>query len=220
MEPMMLEDYKEDNIPRSLQNLFNYFKQEDVTLDKNDLAVIFIYILMLESGFVTPDFLPLHEESAQTCDFHYKRLLLLTERMPKDWKRSKTSYRLSFVLIPCPINICSVTCILVSDELVVNCCVNNVNSSENHFSILLDPSLYIVNYGNYGIKRIFQNLKDLSLKFKNLISHPCKMLILQTGSLRAATLMSLPPELLNYILKYCDRQTRNRFQKMLKQPNK
>lgn len=213
----MLEDYKEDNIPRSLQNLFNYFKQEDVTLDKNDIAVIFIYILMLESGFVTPDFLLSHETSTHTCDFHYKRLLLLTERMPKDWKKSKTSYRLSFVLMSCPVNICSVTCILVSDELIVNCCVSNVYSSANHFSILLDPSLYIVNYGNYGVKRIFQNLKDLSVKFKNSISHPCKMLVLDRGPFRAATLMSLPPELLCYILKYCDRQTRNQFQKMLKQ---
>lgn len=209
MEPMLLEDYDgSTKVPLSFQNLFRYCIENGVGMDKNDLMAIFVYIMMLETGFVTPDYPNLQEET--TCNvhsnFHYQRFLHLTRTLPNNWKQNNI-YNFTFVLAPFIQHMCSVIGIIIADDFIVNCKVKGIDNSK--CCMLIDPSMFIVRGGSTLSSNIIQNLKALSVGFKNTISNSIKTLILEHYSLRSSSLQGLPPEILLKILNYCDRNTIN-----------
>ncbi|KAF5270817.1 hypothetical protein FQR65_LT17796 [Abscondita terminalis] len=195
MEPMMLEDYNGTKLPLSLENLFNFSKKNGLKLDKNDITAFFIYIMMLESGFVASDCPNLQEIT--TCnvhsDFHYQRFLFLSKFLPRDWKRDNI-YTLNFILPPFVQHLCTVIGIVVSDDIVVNCSIKNIDDAK--FCMLIDPSMYVVKSSNVHSVNMFQNLRALSIKFKTMISNSSKCVILHTYSLRSASLQGMPPEII------------------------
>ncbi|KAB0794429.1 hypothetical protein PPYR_11268 [Photinus pyralis] len=208
MEPMLLEDCDGSKFPLCFNNVFTYCIKSGICVDKNDTMAIFIYIMMLEAGFVTPDYSNPQEES--TCNvhssFHYQRFLHLTRALPKNWKQNNV-YNFTFILAPFTQHQCSITAIVIADDFVVNCKVKGISNST--FCMLIDPSMYVVQSGCLLSLNIYQNLKTLSVTFKNIISNSVKTLILDHYSLRSSSLQGLPPEILFNIFNYCDRNTIN-----------
>lgn len=202
MEVMLLEESKEDVLPESLKNLFKFATQEKIVLDINDVAAFLVYILMLETGFVSVEYGTAHPNTS--CDFNYKRLLMLTCSLPQNWKNSN-SYKMQFVLGSFIHHCCTISILVASDDIIINCTVKNlVNAS---YCMLLDPSLYIIKSTVAENAFIFQNLNCFSLMFKSCISSSCKISILEVNTSRFASLQGLPPEIIWNILKYCDAYT-------------
>ncbi|RZB40526.1 F-box-like domain containing protein, partial [Asbolus verrucosus] len=193
MELMLLEDYRYGEIPRVITNLMEYFENNKLAPDKNDILVGFIYILMLESGFVHKDC----TEIVEDCDFNYKRLLRLSKSLPEGWKRHH-SYRLDFILKSTPQFVCNITCMTASDDLLVNCVIKDVNS----FSVLLDPLMYFTSSTFRIGSFTCQNLDHLSRAFKNAIAFPAKIFIAVENGGICACLQDLPHELLLKIMSY------------------
>ncbi|XP_018336409.1 F-box only protein 7-like [Agrilus planipennis] len=211
MEPLLLCDSSGNQVPKSLLNVLAALSSEEA-INASDVLVGLIYILMLETGFVTTD-IDAPPEECLSSDFHYHRFLRCTTQLPKNWIKNVHNYNFSFILLPYRQHICHISCIPVCEDIIVNCTIEGINSS--HLSILIDPFLYVLK-SSEGVKWRFQNLKSLSLYFKNEISYPAKMVILQNNNVGCACLQNLPVEVLLNIVKYLDGRALYKFKEVCK----
>jgi hypothetical protein len=68
----------------------------------------------------------------------------------------------------------------------------------------IQPSKYVVNPTSSCIPAKFSNLKELSLKFKNSLSHPARSIILTKEGILNASLLGVPDEVKIKVLKYLE----------------
>lgn len=192
MEPMLLEDYEYGKVPQSITNIIQYLEESaHEPLHNNDLIVGFIYILMLEAGFV-----PLQASDCdETCDFNYRRLLEQTRSIIGLRTIEGTAF-MDFVLLRSVPHICSVSCVSAGDDIIVNCVIKYVAT----FTLMLDP----LGYFTGSKKRPFQNLNQLSRKFKSSISWPAKVAILKASKVYYPSLEWIAPEIQIQIMTHLD----------------
>lgn len=203
---LLIEELSEDNIPKSLENLLSYLRKKRIILDKNDVMVLIMYLLMLEAGFVPKD--QVDSVSERTIGFHYKRLMNFTRDMPKNWKITENLYKMEFVLVPFPLYACTFLCTHNAGEMVVNCYVRNI--SDTNFSLLIDSSQYIISSSTDIHKHRFQHLKSLSKKFKSELAYKIKIAILHENDVRAS-IEDFPTEIILEITTYLDIKSLVRF---------
>lgn len=193
MEPILLEDYRYGDRPKSLLNLLEFFKNERISADKNNILAGFVYILMIESGFVPLEY----TEPVEDCDFNYQRLLKLSQSLPEGWKRHR-NYCFNFILKSGPEYVCTLSCLTACDDFIINCVIKDLGS----FSLLLDPFNYFVS-SLIDLDRIqFQNLNHLSRLFKNEISFPAKCMIIRKLGSVCASIEDIPLEIQLEIYSY------------------
>lgn len=211
LEPVLVEDLQDDHMPKTLVNVQTFFESKGIDLDKNDTLIILLYICMLEMGFVTKDFEHFCDEDEQGVDFNYGRILKLTESFPENWKNNDV-YEFEFVLLPFPLYICSLAIIKLSDDMVINCSVKNIEDCS--VCIVIDPSLYVLASNIDLIKFRFQNVRNMAILFKGTVSYKMKLSILEENNMRVACLHHLPPDILLLIVKYFDLCILGRFQQV------
>lgn len=190
-----MEDYELNDHPQTLRNAFSYLESSSMVLNTSDTFIVFLYILMLETGFVPKEFAG---DAATDCgEFCYPRILKLTERLPTKWKLDR-SYYINFVLPCLPNDICKFFCIVAGEDILATC---TIQDSKIGYSFLFDPSVYIVDNNT----RLFQNLRGLSIKFKDSISYPLKSFVLSMYNIPHNSLLYLPYEVVLCILRYVDK---------------
>lgn len=210
LEPMLVEDLEDDRMPKTLINVQTFFESQGIVLDRNDTLVILLYICMLEMGFVMKGFEHFCDEDEQGVDFHYGRILKLTESFPLNW-RNNDIYEFEFVLLPFPSYVCSLTIIKVSDDMVINCSVREVEDSAT--CLVIDPSLYVLTSSQVNVNKFrFQNVRNLSIFFKNTVCYKMKLSIVEENDMRVACLHHIPADILLLIVKYFDLCLLGRFQ--------
>lgn len=153
---------------------------------------------MLETGFVPKDF-----AEASTSDsngFCYSRILEMTKIFPSNWKGDK-SYYINFVLPDLPNDICKFFCLVAGEDILATC---TIQGSKMGYSFLFDPTIYIVET-KVANPRLFQNMKGLSLKFKNEISFQLKTFVLSKYNIPHNNLAYLPIELILHILGFMNK---------------
>ncbi|XP_044272135.1 uncharacterized protein LOC123016026 [Tribolium madens] len=193
MDPMLLEEYKYGQTPRSIVNILEFFDRNKLAPDKNDIIVGFLYILMLECGFVEMNCTEIIED----YNFNYKRLLQHSKTLPEAWKKD-SSYQLNFILKSNPYLVCRLTCMSVSDDLLINCTIKDVGN----FSFLVDPLMYFITSKVQFKDFLFQNLDHLSRSFKDSVAFPAKVAVIETTGGICICLQHLPYEILIRIMSY------------------
>ncbi|EFA09391.2 F-box only protein 7-like Protein [Tribolium castaneum] len=194
MEPMLLEEYKYGHAPRSIVNILEFFNRNKLPSDKNDIIVGFLYVLMLECGFVEMNCTDILQDD---CNFNYKRLLQHSKTLPEAWKRD-SRYQLNFILKSSPQLVCRLTCMSVSDDLLVNCTIKDVDN----FSFLADPLMYFITSKVQFNEFHFQNLDHLSRSFKDSVAFPAKVAVIESTGGICTCLQHLPYEILIRIMSY------------------
>ncbi|GFG28131.1 hypothetical protein Cfor_07913, partial [Coptotermes formosanus] len=96
---------------------------------------------------------------------------------------------------------CRLLLIPLDDVLIINLIVSNLAQERNRYTLGIQPSKYVVNPTSSFISAKFSNLKDLSLKFKN-VSHPARSVILTKEGVLNASLLGVPDEVKIKVLKY------------------
>lgn len=208
MNPMLLEDFKTNNLPVSLANILKYCDATKTDLGSDDYIAIFVYISMLELGFVKAGCTVRADPYYQ--GFHYSILLNQTQCLPSNWQR-KDCYNFTLELPGFPLNRCKLICLKVADDIVVN--ASMVNSPNNNTSVLIDPKLYILDSRKGRLR--FQNLKKFSTLIKSQIGFPFVIAILRRTNPDFTVFNLLPIEVYEYILKYCKRVDREKLQRII-----
>lgn len=153
---------------------------------------------MLETGFVPKDFA--ETSASDTNEFCYSRILAMTKMFPSNWKGDR-SYYINFVLPCLPRDICKFFCLVAGEDILATC---TIQDSKVGYSFLFDPTIYIVDT-KVSNPRLFQNLKGLSLKFKNEISFQLKTFVLSMYSIPHNNLAYLPIEVILHILSFMNK---------------
>lgn len=203
----LLEEYEpNDHPPQSLTNLLQYFESTGVELSTHDTFIVFLYILMLETGFVPKEFFADIENGCNDYCFH--RIDAMTKQFPSNWKGDR-SYYISFVLPCLPDDICKFFCLVAGEDILATCTLQDIKIG---FSYLFDPTIYVVDT-NVGNKKFFQNLRGLSVKFKSEISYRLKTFMLTTNNVPHNNLYFLPIEVILHVLGYVNEKDLKNFAK-------
>lgn len=203
----LLEEYEPNELPQSLKNLLEYFGTTGVELSTHDTFIVFLYILMLETGFVPRDYFD-DVEGNGSNDYCYHRINVMTKKFPLNWKGDR-SYYISFILPCLPNAICKFFCLVAGEDILATCTLQDIKIG---FSYLFDPAIYIVDT-NIGTKKLFQNLRGLSVKFKSEISYRLKTFMLTTNKVPHNNLYFLPIEVILHILEYVNEKDLKNFAK-------
>lgn len=204
----LLEEYEPNDPPQSLTNLLQYFETTGVELSTHDSFIVFLYILMLETGFVPREFFDDIDDGNGCNDFCYRRIIAMTTKFPSSWKGDR-SYYISFVLPCLPDDICKFFCLVAGEDILATCTLQDIKIG---FSYLFDPAIYIVDTKAES-KKLFQNLRGLSVKFKSEISYRLKTFMLTTNSVPHNNLYFLPIEVIFHILEYVNEKDLKNFAK-------
>lgn len=198
--PLLIEEIEGDNEPVSYALVLERLETLNKTpsaLNKYDIIVCFIFVIMLEQGFI-----PLHcaEEFSSVGHFEFdkQRVHNLCKRLPDTWKKSNSLYELSFVLGCFRRQQCRLLCTICMDDLLVNCSVQGVQNG--NYSMLIDPSQYVID-SRISLRKRFQHIKHFATNFKNAIANPAKWDVLQVNDVPTPRLQDLPPELKNELEK-------------------
>ncbi|XP_060529576.1 uncharacterized protein LOC132703997 isoform X2 [Cylas formicarius] len=198
MRPLLVDDYKYEEEPESLQNILKFIENSSFPFGKVEILVGLIYILMLESGFV-----PLGYKDNDKCDFDYQRVLQLSQSLPV--VRRNKSYHVTLVLPAFPSYEVKLAIVIFSEDLLINCFVKGVERSL--FNALLDPLTYFTSSDLCLQRYKFQSLNHLSRVIKDRICFPVKYCILKHHNILFPCLEDLPAEIIIIImkkLKLCD----------------
>lgn len=199
MEPILVEDYKYNMVPTTVNNILMYLKNLDPTSNNNDVLVCLIYILFLENGFVpTEDY---DGSNIATYSFNYQCVKEFSKKLPVGWKKHNM-YNFSFVLPPFPQSEIQIVCISSSDDFLINCIINDIE--EALYTICLDPLLYFANFRCDINNLNLQNIRHLSKSIKDTISNQAKQAILHKYGVFSECFDQLPPELVLLIMTYLD----------------
>lgn len=211
MEPLLLEELRADNVPRSFEKLENILQCGDAPADKHDCVVLFSHILMLESGFVAEGCEEFYND--KKIGFNYRRILSTVATVPKNWKRNEVLYVLCYVYPPFANNICEVTFIVTGDDLIVNARFREIENS--NFTVLLDPSRYVISAAK-NIENKFREMSHLSQIFKTAICNPARNVVLKLNNYSGFCLEDMPYEILLHIKKYLDWNAKRSFKNTCK----
>jgi hypothetical protein len=204
MDPTLIEESTSNRIPYYLEVLVKSLEgcEESVSSTSEiDLIAALLYVLMIETGYS-----PLGVEgcSISSSDYGFSiHKLNYFCSMPANWKNiKKNSYEMSFILgrfaqYPCRLLIIPVD----DDVLIINLLITNLIEERNRYTLGIQPSKY-VNPTSTCIAAKFRHLKDLSLKFKNSLSHPARSVILTKEGIMNASLLGIPDEVKIRIFKY------------------
>lgn len=203
----LLEEYEPSDPPQSLTNLLQYFETTGFELSTHDTFIVFLYILMLETGFVPKEFFEGIEGNGCN-DFCYDRIIAMTKRFPSNWKGDR-SYYISFVLPCLSDDICKFFCLVAGEDILATCTLQDIKIG---FSYLFDPAIYIVET-KVENRKLFQNLRGLSVKFKSEISYRLKTFMLTTNNVPHNNLYFLPIEVIFNILEYVNEKDLKSFAK-------
>lgn len=204
----LLEEYEPHDPPQSLTNLLHYFETTGVDLSTHDTFIVFLYVLMLETGFVPKEYY-FEDVAGNECnDYCYRRIDALTKKFPSNWKGDR-SYYISFVLPCLPEDICKFFCLVAGEDILATCTLQDIKIG---FSYLFDPAIYIVDT-KIGTRKLYQNLRGLSVKFKSEISYRLKTFMLTTNNVPHNNLYFLPIEVILHILEYVNEKDLKSFAK-------
>lgn len=199
MEPILVEDYKYNLVPTTVNNILQYLKNLDPTYTNNDVLVCLIYIIILENGFVPKE--DYDDSNINTHSFDYQYVKTFSKKLPIGWKRHHM-YNFSFVLPPFPQNEIQVVCLTSVDDFLVNCIINDIE--EAWFTVCLDPLLYFATFHCDVNNLNLQNVRHLSKTVKDSIGFRAKQTILQKYEIMSECFDQLPPELVLLLMSYLD----------------
>lgn len=186
MIPFVLDESESNQLPASLKSLLKWLFETYHHYDSKDIFVILLYHLMLESGFVPAD--SVLDQAFLGYGYHHNRTLLFSKSLPLNWKHS-SHYHFTMTLNDVPSRRCELTVVPACEEMVVNCRVLSQS-----FSLLLDAGKYVI-AGDSTTLPVFQDLRGLSMSFKNRISYPATVGIYQEEKAVMAHLETLPEEI-------------------------
>lgn len=195
---VLLEDYKINETPPSLLNVLECFARQGIAPNKCDIMCGFIFILMLEYGFVPADCTDLSAtENSHT--FNYQRVLRLSKQFPDTKWKKNDYYEFDFYVPTFSFISCKIVCVSIADDFIINCTLSSLTRRSNEccYSVALDPSRYIVT------DRIFQCLKNLAVIVKDEIAYKAKSAIIksQQDTARFPCLEFLPVEIVIYLAR-------------------
>ena len=204
MNPTVIEESSEKRIPHNLETLVKSVEgseESSSSTRKNDLVAVLLYVLMMETGYS-----PVNTEGTLVCTYDHGFSVHKLNHfcsMPANWKNfQNNSYEMSFVLGRFTQYPCKLLLIPLDDVLIINLIVSNLVQERNSYTLGIQPSKYVVNPTSSCIPAKFSNLKDLSLKFKNSLSHPARSVILTKEGILNASLLGVPDEVKIKVLKY------------------
>lgn len=204
MNPTAVEESSEKRIPHNLETVVKSLEgseESSSSTNENDLVAVLLYVLMIETGYS-----PVNVEGTSLCSYDHGfsiHKLNLFSSMPANWKNiHKNSYEISFVLGRFTQYPCRMLLIPLDDVLIINLIVSNLAQERNRYTLGIQPSKYVVNPTSSCIPAKFSNLKDLSLKFKNNVSHPARSVILTKEGILNASLLGVPDEVKIKVFKY------------------
>lgn len=203
MNPTLIEESSSKRIPHNLEALVKSLEgSPDVSpTNKNDLIAVLLYVLMMESGYS-----PINVGGTSICSSDHGFSIHKLNRfcnMPAIWKNiQQNNYEMTFILGKFIQHSCKLLIIPIDDEVIVNLLISNLKEERNRYSFMIQPSKYVLNPTSSSIPTKFRNLKDLSLKFKNSLSHPARSVILTKEGVLNASLLGVPDEVKIKIFKY------------------
>lgn len=203
MNPTLIEESSSKRVPHNLEALVKSLEgSQDVSpTNRNDLIAVLLYVLMMETGYS-----PINVGDTSICSsdhgFSIHKLNHFCN-MPAIWKNiQRNSYEMTFILGRFTQHPCRLLIIPIGDEIIVNLLISNLTQERNGYSCRIQPSKYVVNPTSSCIPMKFRNLKDLSLKFKNSLSHPARSVILTKEGILNASLLGVPVEVKIQIFEY------------------
>jgi hypothetical protein len=203
MYPTLIEESSSKRIPHNLEALVKSLEgSQDVSpANKNDLLAVLMYVLMMETGYS-----PVHAGDTSVCNsdhgFSIHKLNHFCN-MPAIWKNiQQNNYEMTFILGRFTQYPCRLLILPTDDDIIVNLLISNLTQERNGYSFGIQPSKYVINPTSSCIPAKFRNLKDLSLKFKNNLSHPARSVILTKEGILNASLLGVPDEVKIKIFKY------------------
>lgn len=199
MEPILIEDFKYNEVPETMKNVLSYLKNLDPSSSRNDILICLVYILFLETGFVPKE--DYDESNVLLHSFNYQNVKKFSMKLPIGWKHHNM-YSFSFVLPPFPQHELQVVCVVAAGDVLVNCIVNEIDNAQ--FTICLDPLLYFsssrCDINSYNL----QNVRHLSKNVKDILSYQAKQVILHQNGVVSECFEQLPPEIVLLIMSYLD----------------
>ncbi|KAJ9588492.1 hypothetical protein L9F63_018148, partial [Diploptera punctata] len=191
MKPVLLEESSSQELPKNVEILLSSLGN-DSKIDKNDVIAVFFYVLMIETGFIPQN---LDDCDLSNCDYNFNvKTLKSIYSLPKNWKIAVNHYEELFLLGNVTQYPCKLVILSMDDLIIVNLFLPNLKEQRNAYAITFQPSMYIENVSDY-IPNSFKNLKELSIKFKDSLSHPAKSAILTEEKITNPSLLGLPEEL-------------------------
>lgn len=199
MEPLLVEDYKHNEVPESVRNVLDYLRNLDPNSSKNDILICLIYLLFLESNFVpTEDY---NEHNSLSNSFNYSNVKMFSKKLPVGWKNHHM-YSFSFILPPFPQQEVQVVCIITAGDVLVNCIVNDIEEAQ--FTLCLDPLLYFSSSRCDINSYTLQNVRHLSKNVKDTLSYRTKQVIFHHNDVVSECFEELPPEIVLLIMSFLD----------------
>jgi hypothetical protein len=202
MYPTLIEESSSKRIPHNLEALVKSLQgSQDVSpANKKDLLAVLLYVLMLETGYS-----PINAGETSVCSsdhgFSIQKLNHF-HSMPTMWKNiQQNNYEMTFILGRFTQYPCRLLIIPTDDDMIVNLLISNLTHERNGYSFGIQPSKYVIDPTSSCIPRKFSNLKNLSLKFKNNLSHPARSVILTKEGVLNASLFGVPDEVKIKIFK-------------------
>lgn len=199
MKPVLIEESTLQGIPQHLETLLFSLGGSFQSADKNDVICVLLYVLMIETGFVPQNVM---NSDLSKCGHDFSIQTLNSIRnMPTNWKNTaKNFYEIIFNLGKFTEHPCKLVILPTDDILIVDLVISNVNKQRKTYSITIEPTKYIQNPSHFNAPS-FKNLKDLSLRFKNNVSHPAKCAVLTHEGFLNPSLLGVPDEIKIKILK-------------------
>lgn len=198
METILVEDYKNNEVPQTMRNILTYLKNVDPTSSRNDILVCLIYVLFLESGFIPKEY---DQSNIISHSFSYKNVKKFSLQLPVGWKKHNM-YSFSFILPPFPQQEVILACIISAGDVLVNCIVTGIEEAQ--YTLCLDPLLYFSSSHCDVNSFNLQNMRHLSWNIKEYISYHAKQAILHQNSVVAECFEQLPPEIVLQIMTHLD----------------
>lgn len=204
MDSTLIEESTSERIPYNLEVLVKSLDRSQGSISSTnavDLIAALLYVLMIETGY-SP--LGTGGSSISSSDYGFNiHKLNFFSSMPANWKNiQQNSYEMSFILGRFTQYPCRLLIIPADDVLIINLLITNLIQERNRYTLGIQPSKYVVNPTSCCISTKFRYLKDLSLKFKNSLSHPARSVILTKEGILNASLLGIPDEVKIKIFKY------------------
>jgi hypothetical protein len=204
MDPTLIEESTPKRIPHNLEVLVKSLEgcQEGTSsTNATDLIAALLYALMMETGY-SP--LGVGDNSISSSDYGFNiHKLHFYCSMPANWKNIQQNiYDMSFILGPFTQYPCRLLIIPADDVLIINLLITKLIQERSRYTLGIQPSKYVVDPTSSCISTKFRHLKDLSLKFKNILSHPARSAILTKEGILNASLLGIPDEVKIKIFKY------------------
>lgn len=183
-----LEESSTERVPQLLENILKRITPHNVNDSiQKDYLFIVILVSMMENGFVLVD------DECQIID-----QASINNKLLSKWKSLSGVYEALYVLYGFKNIPLKVIMSPLGAMVLVNVVISDLDSET--YSVCLPVSRYVVSPQATTIPKIFRDLKQFSVTFKNKILTPVKSRILSHHGYASASLIGLPEELLFKIM--------------------